>query len=277
MRIKDYPETDTISPDDVFVIDGKKGTGCIKAETLGITSAAPAISHRNTYRGKNLGSTFTEEQKDAIKSGTFDDIYVGDYWVAEGINWRIADINYWMGVPKTTNSSQFVTENHLVIVPDTILYESGMNSTNTNSSGYYGSNLRTNGLTQAKNIVHKVFDEKNILIRSDKMISSIGPNGIPNSNLYDLESIGLMSMNMVFGFDYATNPEYYIYSEGCVSNTQLSLFFFDKSKIGTTSGNYWIRDPKYSNGFYYIYTTGILSAANAGESNGVRPVFGVTG
>ena len=39
-----------------------------------------AGAHNALYRGKNLGNAFTEAQSAAIRAGTFDDIYPGDYW-----------------------------------------------------------------------------------------------------------------------------------------------------------------------------------------------------
>ena len=36
--------------------------------------------HNSIYRGKNLGADVTDEQWDAIKAGTFDDLFIGDYW-----------------------------------------------------------------------------------------------------------------------------------------------------------------------------------------------------
>ena len=36
--------------------------------------------HNSIYRGKNLGAYVTDEQWDAIKAGTFDDLFIGDYW-----------------------------------------------------------------------------------------------------------------------------------------------------------------------------------------------------
>ena len=36
--------------------------------------------HNSIYRGKNLGADVTDEQWAAIKAGTFDDLFIGDYW-----------------------------------------------------------------------------------------------------------------------------------------------------------------------------------------------------
>ena len=49
-----------------------------------------AGAHNAIYRGKSLGSTVTTAQYAAIKAGTFDDLYIGDYWTIGGVNYRIA-------------------------------------------------------------------------------------------------------------------------------------------------------------------------------------------
>ena len=45
-----------------------------------------AGSHNGIYRGNNLGSSVTEEQWNAIQSGTFEDLYIGDYWTISRVN-----------------------------------------------------------------------------------------------------------------------------------------------------------------------------------------------
>lgn len=47
---------------------------------LGNLTYDNAWAHNSVYRGKNLGSAFTDEQSAAIRAGTFKDIYVGDSW-----------------------------------------------------------------------------------------------------------------------------------------------------------------------------------------------------
>lgn len=59
---------------------------------------------------------------------------MGDYWVINGINWRIVDFNYWYNCGDTA----FI-KHHLVIMPDTVLYEARMNPTNITTGGYVGS------------------------------------------------------------------------------------------------------------------------------------------
>lgn len=48
--------------------------------------------HNVIYRGKNLGSVFTSAQKQAIVNGTFNDLYIGDYWRINNVNYYISDL-----------------------------------------------------------------------------------------------------------------------------------------------------------------------------------------
>ena len=52
-------------------------------------------AHNAIYRGKYLGTSVTTTQYAAISSGTFDDLYIGDYWTIGGVNYRIAAFDYY--------------------------------------------------------------------------------------------------------------------------------------------------------------------------------------
>ena len=99
--------------------------------------------HNSIYRGKNLGSTVTEAQYAAISAGTFEDMYIGDYWVIhddltnKDITWRIAHFDYWLNCGDINT-----TTHHVVVVPDTILYSAKMNETNVTTGGYTHSLMR---------------------------------------------------------------------------------------------------------------------------------------
>lgn len=88
-----------------------------------------AGAHNAIYRGKSLGSTVTTAQYAAIKAGTFDDLYIGDYWTIGGVNYRIAAFDYYLNSGDTN-----CTTHHVVIVPDTCLYNAQMH--NTSSGGW---------------------------------------------------------------------------------------------------------------------------------------------
>ena len=53
-----------------------------------------AGTHNMIYRGKNLGRSLTAEQAAAIKAGTFEDIYLGDYWQIDGVDYIVAGFDY---------------------------------------------------------------------------------------------------------------------------------------------------------------------------------------
>lgn len=113
-----------------------------------------AGAHNAIYRGKSLGSTVTTAQYAAIKAGTFDDLYIGDYWTIGGVNYRIAAFDYYLNSGDTN-----CTTHHVVIVPDTCLYNAQMHNTssggwesgaaNTTAGGYVGSDMYKSNLEQA--------------------------------------------------------------------------------------------------------------------------------
>ena len=71
----------------------KAQTATEKAATsLNAVLTASAAAHNGIFRGKNLGSTPTEAQLAAIKAGTFDDLYVGDYWSNGGVNYLLPEV-----------------------------------------------------------------------------------------------------------------------------------------------------------------------------------------
>jgi len=97
----------------------------------------PAIQHRNHFRGKFLGSEVTADQISNIRNGTFKDIWIGDYWTdSSGMNWRVADINYYWhrkALPKTLSNgdTNYFKTNHILVMPDEILFSLTSESTLT--------------------------------------------------------------------------------------------------------------------------------------------------
>ena len=94
--------------------------------------------HNSLYRGKNLGTALTAEQSAVIQAGTFDDLWIGDYWeITVDSNtyiFRIADFDYFY----RSGDTECVTH-HVVVVPDTTFYLQVMNTTDTTTGGYVGS------------------------------------------------------------------------------------------------------------------------------------------
>ena len=105
-------------------------------------------------------------------------MYVGDYWTIGGVNWRIAHFDYWLGCGDTA-----CTKHHIVVVPDTCLYNAQMHNTpsgqyeggaaNTTEGGYIGSDMYKTGLNQAKTIITNAFGAEHILSHRELLVNAV--------------------------------------------------------------------------------------------------------
>ena len=136
-KITDLSRATTPVANDLVIVETSSGTKAMKYEDLtnpaiekAEENAALNLDNRNTYRGKNLGSSVTAAQKASIQNGSFDGLFIGDYWTIGGVKWLIADMDYWYNCGDTA-----FTKHHLVIIPETALYNAQMNTTNTTEGG----------------------------------------------------------------------------------------------------------------------------------------------
>lgn len=227
-----------------------------------------AGAHNSIYRGKNLGTTVTEEQWEAISSGTFTDLYIGDYWVIGGVNWRIAAFDYYLNCGDTS-----FTKHHAVIVPDTCLYNAQMNTTNVTTGAYKGSAMYTANLTQAKSTINSAFGSSHVL--SHRIyLSNATSNGRASAGEWTDSTVDLMCEHMVYGSgifspvsDGSNVPNNYRVEKG-----QLPLFALEPSRI-CNRATWWLRDVITAASFARVALNGIADYSNASNSFGVRPAF----
>lgn len=227
-----------------------------------------AGAHNSIYRGKNLGTTVTEEQWEAISSGTFTDLYIGDYWVIGGVNWRIAAFDYYLNCGDTS-----FTKHHAVIVPDTCLYSAQMNTTNVTTGAYKGSAMYTANLTQAKSTINSAFGSSHVL--SHRIyLSNATSNGRASAGEWTDSTVDLMCEHMVYGSgifspvsDGSNVPNNYRVEKG-----QLPLFALEPSRI-CNRDTWWLRDVITAAAFANVTGGGKANCNNASASFGVRPAF----
>lgn len=227
-----------------------------------------AGAHNSIYRGKNLGTTVTEEQWEAISSGTFTDLYIGDYWVIGGVNWRIAAFDYYLNCGDTS-----FTKHHAVIVPDTCLYSAQMNTTNVTTGAYKGSAMYTANLTQAKSTINSAFGSSHVL--SHRIyLSNATSNGRASAGEWTDSTVDLMCEHMVYGSgifspvsDGSNVPNNYRVEKG-----QLPLFALEPSRI-CNRDTWWLRDVITAAIFALVNYGGIANCSGASNSLGVRPAF----
>lgn len=249
-------------------------------QTTNNTIAIPVVlannagAHNSLYRGKNLGTSITAAQWAAIKAGTFEDMFIGDYWVIGGVTWRIAEFDYWLRFGSTQT-----TAHHVVIVPDTILYSAQMNTSNTTSGGYVGSAMYTANLADAKTTINNAFGSAHILSHKVYLTSGIASDGRPNAGDWYDSTVELMTEAMVYGDSvfrtsatgtdpWSTNRIY------TVDYSQLALFRLDRSKI-CNRNTWWLRDIVSAAYFALVNHSGNASIGGASNSLGVRPAFAI--
>lgn len=226
---------------------------------------AGAGFHSSIYRGKYLGDTYTDAQKEAIANGSFDDLFVGDYWTINGVNWRIADFDYYYRIGDYDDN--IFTRHHAVIVPDTTLgYTFPMNSTDTTEGCYTGSKMYTNYLAAGAVAFYGAFGESFIPTHKGLYSNANTSAGFPTGFSWRDMRVELMSEEQVFGhaiwgmgrFDVGTQ------------NAQFKLFALDKAKI---KGNYsyWLTTVASQSNFAVVTRSGYADSVGASVSYGIRP------
>lgn len=236
-----------------------------------------AGAHNAIYRGKSLGSTVTTAQYAAIKAGTFDDLYIGDYWTIGGVNYRIAAFDYYLNSGDTS-----CTTHHVVIVPDACLYNAQMHNTssggwesgaaNTTAGGYVGSDMYKSNLEQAKTTIKSAFSGH--VLKHRIYLTNAVANGRASGGAWCDSEVDLMCEQMVYGSgifspvsDGSNVPANYR-----VEKSQLPLFQHEPSRI-CNRATWWLRDVITASAFAGVYNNGNAAYDDASHSNGVRPAF----
>lgn len=236
-----------------------------------------AGAHNAIYRGKSLGSTVTTAQYAAIKAGTFDDLYIGDYWTIGGVNYRIAAFDYYLNSGDTS-----CTTHHVVIVPDTCLYNAQMHNTssggwesgaaNTTAGGYVGSDMYKSNLEQAKTTIKSAFSGH--VLKHRIYLTNAVANGRASGGAWCDSEVDLMCEQMVYGSgifspvsDGSNVPANYR-----VEKSQLPLFQHEPSRI-CNRNNWWLRDVITASNFANVNGSGLANYGGASYSHGVRPAF----
>lgn len=233
-----------------------------------------AGSHNAIYRGKNLGTSVTAEQYAAISAGTFDDLYIGDYWVINGVTWRIAAFDYYL-----TTGDTACNTHHVTIVPDTYLYIARMNETNTTAGAYVGSKMYTTNLEQAKTTIKAAFGESHILTHRQLLQNAVS-NGNPSGGAWYDSQVELMTEQNVYGnkvFGAAAIGSYNFTIEPynfAIDKSQFPLFVYNPYMQSNRS-TYWLRDVAFSYGFCYVSNYGNSGYDGASANIGVRPAFSI--
>lgn len=224
-------------------------------------------------RDRSLGAP-TTEHFEMIASDKYNELFLGDYWTVDGVDWVIGDFKFWDGTGDTA-----CTKPHVAAFPRNNLYTYKFNPTNTTEGGYVGSDLYKNGLTQAKQMVTAAFGSAHILNHREYLVNAV-TNGAPTGTDWYDSTVELMNENMVYGgrqFSPMPNGATDPWNTCCnytIDKSQLSLFRYEPWMI--CNGNwYWLRDIVSAASFADVSGSGYSTCNNASAADGVRPVVGI--
>ena len=225
--------------------------------------------HNSVYRGRSLGSSVTADQYAAIAAGTFNNLFIGDYWTINNVNWRIAAFDYWLHCGDTE-----CTTHHVVIVPDTILASCQMNKTNVTTGAYVGSDYykgtnSNTGKSAAQTAINNAFGSAHILNHRELLTNAV-TNGASSGWAWYDSTFELMNESMVYGHD-VFGPSGY---ETGIGKGQLPLFALEPSRI-TNRANWWLRSVYSAASFCNVSLRGYAGNDGASASFGVRPAFAI--
>ena len=236
--------------------------------TLNQITFPGAGTHNGIFRGKNLGSSVTSAQWAEIKAGTFNDLYIGDYWTIGGIDWVIAAFDYYLGTGDTE-----CTAHHVVIVPRGLLYRAQMNSMSITDGAYFGSAMYKTGLNSAKETINNAFGSAHILKHRNQLQNAVS-NGYPSGGAWYDSTVELMTEENVYGCKIfgamangSTIPDNYT-----VDKSQFPLFQL-RPDMQCAKAWYWLRDVVSAAAFADVSGFGNANYSYADHAEGVRPAF----
>ena len=237
--------------------------------------------HRNTYRGKDIteyyndGSLYTR-----ISNGSFEDIYVGDYIIANEVTWLIADIDNYLYTGDTP-----LTKHHATIIPAKPLMNASMNDTDTTEGGYANSKMATEtlpSLVAEDGIIGKTFgnhilEYRNVLSNhiNKEVINQSGGRlkGATDDWAWYTRKIDLMSEINVYG----TTTSSASFMDIGIDNKHYAIFQLKPEYINSNGNKrfgYWLKGVATIEHFSYV---GGYGDAGPGFSNkaSVSTVFGI--
>lgn len=276
INIADLDAVSAVASGDALLVRTTAGNKKISVSDAVFAMLDPVISvetRRNLWRGKKLGSAVTSAQYAQISAGTFQGMFLGDYWEIGGRIWRIVDFDYWLGCGDTP-----CTTHHLVIMPDHTLYNAAMNDTNVTTGAYVGSKMYTTNLTNAKTIINGAFTAAHVLNHRE-YLQNAATSGYASAAAWFDSTVELPNEIMMYGsyiFTPAGNGTV-IVSRHTINKSQLAGMKASPTLINPHRENQWLRDVISTNHFAFVYLDGAATSDYASKANGVRVVFGLKG
>lgn len=277
LKMGELSPATSFSAEDTLLIGTSAGNMAMRAEDAYfamLDAFVPVQQRRLIFRGKNLGPAMTPEQKAQIKAGTFKGLFTGDYWEIGGQIWRIADFDYWYG-----QGDQPCNVHHIIIMPDSKLYDGKMNDSNITTGAYVGSVMYKTGLATAKSTVIAAFGADCILNHREYLTNAV-VDGHPSAGAWLDSTTELPNEVMMYGSNMmgAKGDGSFVSWTGITINkTQLALMMINPFFINPLRQTQWLRDVVSAATFANVSYYGNANFSLASIAVGVRPVTGITG
>ena len=239
------------------------------------------------------GSLYTR-----ISSGTFEDLYIGDYFKAKyngtEKTFRLAGFNtFWINT--STTSYGVIDKNHAVVVPDECLKTSSMYTASSSSTvvgqisnGGYGKSVvhstSIGSITSNAGVgninlnlytifgSHLISSRESLSISVSTSILSGAGDGLygasNNCTTYICQAVVMPELE-VYGTTLASSSYY----DNQSNHAQLPLFRLIPWMKNITRDDWWLRDVASSDSFCMVSRYGNASRATADEVKGIRPRF----
>ena len=237
----------------------------IAQSTEFVPSTGNAGFHNSIYRGKYLGNTFTAEQDAAIRAGTFDGMFVGDYWTINGVDWVIVGFDIRLNIGDTA-----LTTHHIGVMPRASLYSTKWHTSNDTSMGYVGSAIRANikasGRAQEKFIA--AFGSANVLSFRELYPTTYSSGNATGWAWVDART-ELLSEVDVYGC-----PVWSVGGKGYevgADKSQLPIFRL-RPDFANIRAHWWLRSVASATDAANVYGGGGADDYGASNSLGVRPL-----
>jgi len=250
--------------------------------------------HNRVGSCKNLLADYTlAELSSMISAGTFDDIYVGDWFQlslsVDGGGTQdkrvvVAGIDTHYGIGPTA-----LTTHHITMVFEEPLNETYMmNNSSTNAGGYNSSYMARFTMPSIQTKLNTAMGSGHILSHYELVSSGVnsstlvigadGSLGAESSSVWTEMGVMPLSVMQLYGY----NLESSVKPSNGIIHEQLPLFAQIPNLIrcngGYASGSlnryeYWLNDVLPSNSFAYVGSRGELAQAEANVAKRVRPYF----
>lgn len=234
--------------------------------------------HNSKYRGKQLGTSVSDSQWTEISSGKFTDMYIGDYWKINSVDWLIAAFDYYYYIGDTN-----FTKHHIVIVPRTNLYDAQMKNTetggyitgleyNSTDGGYIGSDMRNTNLEQAISKAQAAFGENHILSHRIYIPNNAKDGLVTGGAWIDSPGVELMTEIQVYGTRIRSLNDTKIGAVATTEKLQFPLYKLAPNLMNNRQ-TFWLQDVSSSIHFCFVHVSGAATAGHSSYAIGVRPAI----